>query len=572
LIYSSLLVAQVKLVKPENNTENLSLRPTFIWSKDKDASYYELQISENPDFRPSKGSLNPEWPKTKDTIYTLTKSLKNNTTYYWAVTAFISPDNPKPRSQTGSFKTAKFIAPELILSKREFLADINGQLDFVTFTSDSLFAFVIHEENSSKLYVFNSKTKDLFQIKSYIEESISTDELFKQPKIDEVFYESNLVWCPQKINNRQWFLFIGAGKQKNHDLYLGCVGTNSVIRLTNHLAMDYMPNWSPDGNKIVFVSNRTGNGDIYLINNVKNIFSKYSDVIFAKLDTIFEEFVDLNLSHKSSEEKVDFIRLTSNPFEDFYPSFSPDGKFITFSENRLIEGANNFGISIIDLEQYNNDDIIRLPKISNNLIETRSTWSPNGKYLAFYTMQDNTSNYASIYACIFDNQMINPNYFKIADSVRIQEHIGPMFSSENTIVFSKYNKLLNTYEIQEINISKLGRQSEVLYSQNSFIGSINVVSGAIQAILQLEDDFYLSNFWYNQSFEKPVNFWTGKISPCSGFLSFITCDKRIEYGSIGAAGLIVSILIYNIFSKEDDQTEIIKGFGIPPSPPSGNSK
>ena len=38
------------------------------------------------------------------------------------------------------------------------------------------------------------------------------------------------------------------------------------IRLTNNSAEDKWPEWSPDGSKIIFVSNRDGNNEIYTMN------------------------------------------------------------------------------------------------------------------------------------------------------------------------------------------------------------------------------------------------------------------------------------------------------------------
>lgn len=40
----------------------------------------------------------------------------------------------------------------------------------------------------------------------------------------------------------------------------------SMIKLTSHNAKDYYPAWSPDGQKIAFASERSGNRDIWIMN------------------------------------------------------------------------------------------------------------------------------------------------------------------------------------------------------------------------------------------------------------------------------------------------------------------
>jgi Tol biopolymer transport system component len=42
-------------------------------------------------------------------------------------------------------------------------------------------------------------------------------------------------------------------------------GSNQT-RLTNHTARDVYPVWSPDGTRIMFVSNRDGASEIYMMN------------------------------------------------------------------------------------------------------------------------------------------------------------------------------------------------------------------------------------------------------------------------------------------------------------------
>ena len=60
------------------------------------------------------------------------------------------------------------------------------------------------------------------------------------------------------------------------------------------------PSWSPDGGSIVFVSDRDGNFEIYVMNA------------------------------DGSNQR----RLTNNPAEDIAPSWSPDGRYIAFASNR----------------------------------------------------------------------------------------------------------------------------------------------------------------------------------------------------------------------------------------------
>ena len=39
----------------------------------------------------------------------------------------------------------------------------------------------------------------------------------------------------------------------------------ALTRLTNNMAFDSQPSWSPDGSKIAFISDRDGNDDVYIM-------------------------------------------------------------------------------------------------------------------------------------------------------------------------------------------------------------------------------------------------------------------------------------------------------------------
>jgi Tol biopolymer transport system component len=92
----------------------------------------------------------------------------------------------------------------------------------------------------------------------------------------------------------------------NYDIYTMKVDNPSAVaRLTNSDASESRPNYSPDGSRIVFRTDRTGNGDIYVMN-----------------------------ADGSGE-----TQLTVDPALDGEPAFSPDGKQIAFRSHRVNDKA-----------------------------------------------------------------------------------------------------------------------------------------------------------------------------------------------------------------------------------------
>ena len=68
-------------------------------------------------------------------------------------------------------------------------------------------------------------------------------------------------WSP----DGNWILFV-SDRDGNYNLYVVDIDGADLTRLTSHPASDFNPRWSPDGTKIAFVSDRGGNMDIYVMN------------------------------------------------------------------------------------------------------------------------------------------------------------------------------------------------------------------------------------------------------------------------------------------------------------------
>ncbi len=112
------------------------------------------------------------------------------------------------------------------------------------------------------------------------------------------------------------------------------------LRLTNNHVTDLHPDYSPDGTRIAFASNREGRSDIYV------------------MDT----------------DGSNVERLTHSPADDDTPAWSPDGTRIAFQSRR----DGNLEIYMMDADGRNQTNISKSPSD-----DSRPAWSPDGKSLVF---------------------------------------------------------------------------------------------------------------------------------------------------------------------------------------------
>lgn len=128
------------------------------------------------------------------------------------------------------------------------------------------------------------------------------------------------------------------------EIYVMNADGSDQTRLTNSDSYDIDPVWSPDGKKIAFISNRLGSFDVFMMN----------------------------------ADGTDKQLLTESPSIDIAPVWSPDGEKILFSSNR----SGYFDLFVIDIDSR---EIIQLT--DSEYHEFYGSWSPNGTRIAYLSTE-----------------------------------------------------------------------------------------------------------------------------------------------------------------------------------------
>ena len=157
-----------------------------------------------------------------------------------------------------------------------------------------------------------------------------------------------------------------------------------ATRLTVHDAFDSGPDWSPDGRRIAFASDRDGSFEVYVMNadgsgvtrltknDAVDVSPTWSPdgrrIAFSSTrDGSFEIYV-------MNADGSGVTRLTVNDAYDVYPAWSPDGRHIAFDSdrdgNREIYVMNADGSGVTRLTDHGADDFT-------------PAWSPDGLRIAF---------------------------------------------------------------------------------------------------------------------------------------------------------------------------------------------
>ena len=166
----------------------------------------------------------------------------------------------------------------------------------------------------------------------------------------------------------------------NGEIYVMDGDGRDHVRLTDDLAIDSNPAWSPDGKRIVFVSRRHGGVDqIYVMDsdggNLKQLTKDFNcsepawspdgtKIAFTRSEAGRQVWV-------MDADGGNQTRLT-HAGQNIQPAWSPDGKRIAIASSR-------FGGGIVVMDEYgNNREIITRGVWSHY----NPSWSPDGQWIA----------------------------------------------------------------------------------------------------------------------------------------------------------------------------------------------
>lgn len=135
----------------------------------------------------------------------------------------------------------------------------------------------------------------------------------------------------------------------NAEIYVMEADGSGQTRLTNEPAADYTPKWSPDGQHILFISERDGNSEVYVVN----------------------------------ADGSDPLNLSDDPAHDEFAFWSPDGMRIVYVSYQ--DGADPFSIGEGNAEIFvvNMDGSGKINLTFNDVWDGDPAWSPDGKWIVF---------------------------------------------------------------------------------------------------------------------------------------------------------------------------------------------
>jgi Tol biopolymer transport system component len=162
-----------------------------------------------------------------------------------------------------------------------------------------------------------------------------------------------------------------------------------LTRLTHSPGPDFDPSWSPDGTRIAFRSERSGEPEIWVMNADGTEQRRLAAGLSPAWSPDGSLIAFAGASGSLSVIRPDGTGLRALPDTEGgeYPSWSPDGTRIAFNSNLT-------GDHVMYVAQANGSKVVDLSGAGEGW---QVDWSPDGRFILFTSHRDYPDNYTDVY-------------------------------------------------------------------------------------------------------------------------------------------------------------------------------
>ncbi len=278
----------------------------------------------------------------------------------------------------------------------------------------------------------------------------------------------NAAAVPPPINKPLVFVSNRTGNNEIYALAIDGILTN----LTNTAANDESPVYSPDGGRIVFVSDRdqAGNNEIYVMNADGTNIVRLTDNSAAPADDAnpvwspdgariyFVTNRDGNYEvYSMNADGSDPVNITNNPATDRDPSPSPDGSRIAFASDLNGSEFEIYTLAVSGARDVDPSSLVNLTNASS--VDIGPSWSPDGGRITFVTTREGGS---QIYIMNSDGS----GAYRASDGVSSETEPSWSYNSDLIVFVSQRDGFSQLYVIRPDG-SGLNRVSDLTASDTS---------------------------------------------------------------------------------------------------------